>query len=316
MYRAADADATGPNPWATPAPPVAAVLPGLRGRGLIAWLGPLVSLAIFVAVLNELRGLDVRQIWAVVPRTPLFWLVFALSYLVIPASDWVIFRRLWRIPAAGFGALLRKLVGNELLIGYIGEVYFYTWARRRSGLSGAPFGAVKDVAILSALAGNAVTLAMMAVALPFAGELGLGFGLKGEALATSLVVLVAMPLIALAFRRRLFSLPRPLLGFVLSIHFARILLGTALTALLWHLALPGVRPDLLLLLATLRLLVSRLPLLPNKELVFAGLAVAVVGRDIEVGALMTMMATTILATHVLVGAGLIGASAIDRWRHA
>ena len=38
---------------------------------------------------------------------------------------------------------------------------------------------------------------------------------------------------------------------------------------------------------------------------FAGVAVLLVGRDVEIGALMTMMARLILATHLLLGAGLV-----------
>jgi hypothetical protein len=68
-----------------------------------------------------------------------------------------------------------------------------------------------------------------------------------------------------------------------------------------------------LLLSALRLLLSRLPLLPNKDIVFAGLAVFLIGHDVQIGALMTMMASLILGTHILVGLGLV-ASDINGWR--
>jgi hypothetical protein len=60
-------------------------------------------------------------------------------------------------------------------------------------------------------------------------------------------------------------------------------------------------------------LLSRLPLLPNKDIVFAGLAVFLIGHDVQIGALMTMMASLILGTHILVGLGLV-ASDINGWR--
>jgi hypothetical protein len=82
--------------------------------------------------------------------------------MVGPVSEWVIYRHLWRIPFSGLGALLRKLVSNELLLGYLGEVQFYAWARARLNMVAAPFGAIKDVTILSALTGNIVTLVMLA----------------------------------------------------------------------------------------------------------------------------------------------------------
>ena len=73
----------------------------------------------------------------------------------------------------------------------------------------------------------------------------------------------------------------------------------------WHLALPGVALQWWLLLATLRMLLSRLPLLPNKDIVFAGLAVFLIGHDAEIGALMTLMASLILCTHLFMGLGLV-----------
>jgi hypothetical protein len=59
------------------------------------------------------------------------------------------------------------------------------------------------------------------------------------------------------------------------------------------------------LLAAVRQLLSRLPLLPNKDLVFAGVAMFLIGRSVAIHDLMTMMASLILATHLVVGAGLV-----------
>jgi hypothetical protein len=78
----------------------------------------------------------------------------------------------------------------------------------------------------------------------------------------------------------------------------------ALTAWMWHEVLPTVAMSWWLLLAVLRQLLSRLPLLPNKDLVFAGLAVFLIGRDVELAALMAMMASLLLAAHIFVGAVL------------
>ncbi|WP_216075134.1 hypothetical protein, partial [Acinetobacter baumannii] len=86
--------------------------------------------------------------------------VFALYYVGPPTFDYVIFKRLWHIPLAGLVALHKKRISNEVLFGYSGEAYFYAWARQRTQMVAAPFGAVKDVMILSAIAGNAITLIM------------------------------------------------------------------------------------------------------------------------------------------------------------
>ena len=49
------------------------------------------------AVGAEIRGVDLHAIVALIPSSPLFWGVFAASYLTIPAADWLIFRRLWGV---------------------------------------------------------------------------------------------------------------------------------------------------------------------------------------------------------------------------
>ena len=203
-------------------------------------------------------------------------------------------------------ALLRKLVSNELLLGYLGEVQFYAWVRARANLTSAPFGAIKDVAILSALAGNAATLIMLVLAWPLVSSGSLGMPLRSVFLSLGVVLVTSCAILVL--RRKLFSLDRRELMFITVMHFFRIILFITLSAVMWHLVLPEVALSLWLVLATLRMLVSRLPLLPNKDLVFAGIAVFLLGHDVEITALMTMMAAILLASHIVVGVafGLVG----------
>ncbi len=282
-------------------------------RNLSWWIGSLISVAILAVVVRELLRVDFAMVRSILPTAPLFWIVFAITYFASPLGDWIIFRRLWHIPASGFLALLRKLIGNELLLGYIGELYFYTWARRQTGMTSAPFGAVKDVAILSALTGNIVTLALLVLAYPLLGQLHLN--IDSRTLLLSVAVVLGTSSLMLAFRSRLFSLGRSDLWFISIIHVARIIGITALNAWCWHLVLPQVDLQWWLLLSAMRLLLSRLPLVPNKDVVFAGLAVFFIGHDAEIGALMTMMASLILVSHLGFGLALVAGDA-TRWRRA
>ncbi len=267
------------------------------------------SLLILGAVLYQFRHMDIGALRRMLPTGFGFWLAFALYYTAGPVSEWVIFRRLWAIPFEGFVALLRKLVSNEILLGYLGEVYFYAWARRNARITTAPFGAIKDVTILSALMGNAVTLVMVALAAPL--FLSLHVGADSGAFLASILFVLATSGVAMLIRNRLFTLPRDELWFVASIHLLRIVATTVLAAMMWHLLLPAVTLGWWLLLGTLRQLVSRLPFLPNKDLVFAGLAMFLVGRDNEIVTAMTLMASLILGAHLVVGVAL-GASDLFR----
>jgi hypothetical protein len=270
-----------------------------RGRRL-TWGGALtmvLSLLVLAAALWQARSLNLADITALVPTSPLFWAVFAITYLVGPASEWLIFRKLWGITARAMGALIRKLIYNELLLGYLGEVYFYTWARRKLPMTATPFGAVKDVAIMSAVAGNVMTLLLIALAYPYLALLPLAE--YGNDIAWSLAVVVAISLVPFLLRRQIFSLTRGELWTVFGIHLGRIVASTGLNAVLWALVLPDVQLGWWLVLAAIRLLVSRLPFVPNKDVVFAGIAVLALGQDVAIAALMAMMAALILSTHLI-----------------
>lgn len=260
------------------------------------------SIALLVALGSKVESIGFAELLRRVPVAPLFWLAFVAYYLALPASEWLIFRRLWNIPPSGFAALLRKLVSNEILFGYSGEAYFYGWARRHAKMTAAPFGAIKDVSILSAVAGNLMTLAMLGLVWPVLGQLGPD--LHGRTVALSAALIMGLSLMLLAFRHRIFSLPRSDLRFVFGVHAARLLLTTMLSGVMWHSVLPAVAMGWLLILATLQLLVTRLPFVPNKDLVFASTALFLIGHDGAIGPLIAMIAGLILLVHLILGLAL------------
>lgn len=270
------------------------------GRSRLAGLfSMLVSLALLVVAAFQLRSLSLADVQEMIPTSPWFWLVFTGYYLAGPVSEWFIYRRLWQMPASGLGALIRKLVSNEILLGYLGEAQFYGWARSKLKFVTAPFGAIKDVTILSALVGNFATLAMLVWAWPLVASGHLG--MEGRTVFLSLGVVLVTSFVILLFRERLFTLQRRELWFISAVHLARIAVVVIFSAMMWHLVLPEVAVGLWIVMATLRMLVSRLPLLPNKDIVFAGIAVFLLGHDVEIAALMTLMAALLLITHLVVG---------------
>lgn len=259
----------------------------------------LLSLPLLVMVAIQFQHLPLPQLAKMLPTSIAFWAIFALYYLAVPMSEWIIYRRLWSLPPAGIGALLRKMVSNELLLGYLGELQFYAWVRSRQKLDVAPFGTIKDVTILSALTGNIATLLMLAIAWPLVASSVAGIELRTTFF--SLSVVLGTSLLILLLRQKLFTLPRRKIWFIVAVHTSRIFAVTGLAALMWHLALPGVSFDIWLMLATLRMLVSRLPLVPNKEVIFAGLAVFLLGHDVLIASTMTLIAAALLVTHLCVG---------------
>jgi hypothetical protein len=260
---------------------------------MIVWLG------------MKLRELGVDSALQALPDNPLFYIFFFLLYFSPVVGDFVIFRKLWNIPAAGFVALIKKRIANDLL-NYSGEAYFYAWARQRSSMVAAPFGAVKDVSILSAIAGNMVTLAAIAVAMP------LGIGLLSEQqfhnAMWSTVIVFAMSLPFLIFSKRVFSLPRATLWWIFWVHCLRLIAFMVLLAFAWHFGLPTVSVGVWLMLSAARMIVGRLPLIPNKDLLFAAFATLLIGQDAALSVLIAVTATLPFVLHVALVAlfGLTG----------
>lgn len=261
-----------------------------------AVIGAVLTVAMIAGLARGLFGAGLAGLAHAVPRDPRFYLCFAGFYIAAPFGDFLIFRRLWRVPASGLIALLKKRIANDVVVNYSGEAYFYAWVRSRVPLVAAPFGAIKDVSILSAIAGNAITLGMIALALP------LGRGLltpdqfqKG---VWSAVLLAVFSLPFLLFSRRVFTLPRRTLWDVFGIHSGRIIVSSSFTALAWHFALPGVSIGMWLFLAAGRLLVSRLPLVPNKELLFFTFATLLIGQHQTLVQLLALFAALTLLMHI------------------
>jgi hypothetical protein len=283
-------------------------------RRLGAFVGPAISIAILGAALWQLHSQDWHALAGFIPRSPLIWLVLGINYLSGPIGDWVIFRKLWRIPVEGIFPLIKKMIGNQILLSYVGEVYFYDWARRHVRMEGSPFGAVKDVAILSAIAGYAMTLIMLAMAWPYVTKFG--FGIDQSMLKWSLAIMLGTGLAITLFRNRLLSLPRGDLLFVLGVHMARLVANTVLTAVLWSLMLPAVPLSSWLILSTGRLLVTRLPLIPNQEIAFAG-ALALLGGPVDqTHEMITVIALFITAIHIVLFVAMLLLDLAQRERNA
>lgn len=270
------------------------------------WLGVVLSGGLVGVIALQLGGAS-GEVLKTVRQLPLaVWPAFLLLYLTQTLFDYAIFRRLWRMPLAGFEALLRKNVINEVVLGYSGEAFLYVWARRASRAVAAPFAAIKDANIVSALMGNLLTLVL---ALVSATQLqGLDFAQRlGPALWSGLIP-VAISLGVLAFGRRVFSLRLGQLFYVAAVCGARLTVWAGLTVLVWSLALPQVTPGLWVVLLAIRLLVSRIPLISNKDLVFGSLVLLLLGAHSAVAVLLAALAVMTLGLHLIV---IIGLGAAD-----
>lgn len=280
----------------------------VKGKASFWWnlLGVAVSVGLVGAVVWQL-GDATSEVLKTIGRLPLLvWPALVLLYLIQPLFDYAIFRRVWNLPLAGIEALLRKNVINEVVLGYSGEAFLYVWARRAATAVSAPFAAIKDVNIISALLGNLLTLVLAAVTATQLRDLDFGQRL-GPALWSGLIP-VAISLGVLVFGRRVFSLGRNELVYVSVVSGLRLVFWSVLTILICAMALPDVALSLWVVVLALRLLVSRLPLISNKDLVFGNLMLLLLGVHSTVAVLLAALAVITLGMHLAV---IVGLGAVD-----
>lgn len=268
------------------------------------FFGPVTALLMLAWIMSHLSDGSLLRIGNSLPSSPRFWAVLVLFLAVEPLFDFVIYRKLWALPFSGILILFRKTATNELLLGYLGEVQFYAWARKHAGLTGSPFGAIKDVAVLSAIAGNIVMLILLVPTWPW-----LTATLPppmATAIVLSIMALLASSIAITLFRKKILSIGSRLVPYVISIHLIRSVVTLLVISLLWQSVLPDIPVQSWLLMAAGRQLVTRLPFVPNKDLAFSSIVLAAGTSAAGVAAADAVAATgaCIFAGQAALGAGL------------
>lgn len=293
-------------------------LRAVRFHGLWAWLSPtwqhidrgpaaiwmrrvgryvqtaaLVVLVTFLAA--KLHAIGWSELWHALPRHAAFYMVLLMAYAVLPLSDALIYRNVWSLPLQALPLFFRKRVYNEALFDYSGEALFWAWVRRKFSESRrrrALFSVVRDVNLLSGLVSNTATLVLV-MALFRAGvgdfpEIPLWAVAAGALLPTGVML-------AILFARFFCLAGREALQ-VGALQSARLVTTLTLQATLWAIALPDVPFERWLIVLAAQMVVTRLPFLPNRELLMSGVVIALAP---VIGATEVQIASTAIAIAAL-----------------
>ncbi len=224
-----------------------------------------------------------------------FWAAFVAMMLVEPAAGCFIARRQLGTGIETFGPLLRKQSLNMLLFSCAGDTLFLAWLQKHLDDAKAAFALVCDMAIISALVNNIATLGLLfLMRQPLQALAGAHIDDWAVALA---VALAAIPLVLMTLRQRLMrSVGVPTMVVALS---ARTIVHSVLSIASWHFALPMVPLQSWLMLIAARMIFSRLPLLPNKDLAFAAAVAILLGPTEQIGSVVAGVALLTLAADAL-----------------
>jgi len=247
---------------------------GRRIAQVLRWAIPIALLAFLARGLTQLGW---AHVWEARPRSTGFYLFLSLPFFVQPVADLIIYRNLLGVGRAlPLVVLLRKRYLNSIMLEYSGEAYFFLWAQRRLGVGkGVLLHAVKDTNVLSAGAGLAMVWLML-LALVASGSF------KAPAFLTAnlwtFVSVGSLPLFLclglVMGGRRVTTLSRGMIAWVFSIHLVRSVVALALEFALWWLSAALPSSAACLEFVALRLVVTRLPLMASKDLLFVGIGIA------------------------------------------
>lgn len=258
----------------------------------VAVLGGSATVASLAIVGHALHQQGIAPLLRLGAAGPGFWLAFAAGVVIEPLIFCWLLRRLLGTGLETLPPLVRRQAWNTVLFGYAGDTLFLGWLGARIGDARRALGVVCDMAIVSALVNNAATLILL-LAMREQLQHVAGTRLDGWVVASALAF-AGVPLLLTAWRRRAMAG-----GGVGAIAFAMTLRTVAfslLMALTWHLAVPEAPLGSLLLLTTARMVVCRLPVIPNKDLAFAGAVALFLGPDQAItGAIAAVALLTLVA---------------------
>ena len=236
---------------------------------------------VFVYLIWRLTDIGWGAVLTSLPATPLFYLIFAVRYSVLPVTELIIYQRLWSRKLSGYlPVFFRKRVFNMGVLDYSGEAYFLVWARQTLNLGDKEiFNAIRDSNILSAVSSNLLTILFLLIFV----WMGLGDTLSASTenawlyLFAAGFIAIFLTAIIVTFRRHLIGVPFSEASWLLGVHSGRMLTIMLLMGAQWASALPEVPWSVWWMFLTAHLVLNRLPLLPNKDLMFLGLSVGLTG---------------------------------------
>lgn len=265
-----------------------------RGRLALNMARAILSLGILGLLAHTLRGIDWRALWAELPTNPVFYLLFVLFYLWLPLTEIVAYRVIWPVNAwKSLPVFIKKRIYNREVFQYSGEIYFFAWARKQGSRSDLEVAKdIRDQNIVSSVGSTLVALVLVAVFLRL-GEQSLTDWIGRQDIALMIgTAVVAVGLVALMvwFRKHIFAMAPGTAIIILGVHVGRFVFEQALQIGMWVAAIPEVPLGVWCTYAALSLVISRIPLVTNRDLLFASISISLAaGMALPVEAIAALM---------------------------
>lgn len=252
-----------------------------HGR-LIAKIGKyLFQIGIVVFLIYQLSNIGWGEVLNSLPTHPLFYLLFLLIFFALPITEIFTYNLSWDLSfREGIPVFLKKRIYNKSVIEYSGELQLFTWARKKFNASNKEvFRVIRDNNIMSSVASTLVAFGLL-LAFVLGDQIALMEYLQESgnvitAIAASIFTIILLG-VAFRYRKYFFSMSKKVALSVCGLHILRLLILNVAQVLQWYVVLPEYPLRIWFTYLSLKIILSRIPFLPNKDLIFisAGLGVS------------------------------------------
>lgn len=244
------------------------------GRATIKFGRWFLTGAIVLFLLYRLTKIGWSEVIQQLPSNPLFYFFLLCSYVTLPIMESIMYSKIWSIsPRSLFYPMVKKKIYNQEVLGYSGELYLYAWAKSKINESKKNIlHAIKDNIIISSITSTIVAFSLLGFYL-YAGNISLNSLLGdrvGGFLIFSLLCLVVLVALLVFFRKSLLFLSRRLVKILFGLHTSRLILTQIFLVLQWNSVLPEVALSIWFTYLAVVIIISRVPFMPSKDLVFMG----------------------------------------------
>jgi hypothetical protein len=264
------------------------------------WLSRIVQVSILVLLFWQLSSVGWVEVYKSLPTNPLFYILQILLYLALPISELFIYKKSWDFKIRnGFPVFVFKKIYNSDVITYSGEIYLYYWAKSKLFHPHKHIASViRDNNILSTISSTIIAIVLIGIFLSV-GHITIHqiIGAEGRFwFPWILLIVIIISIIAWRYRRYWFSMSRKEAGYIFSVHTLRLLIVHTLELIQWIVAIPHIALGNWFSLMAAKIATSRIPLLPNKDLLFLSI---VIGLSGAFGIPRAELASMLLVSSVL-----------------
>jgi hypothetical protein len=272
------------------------------GKQVIRMFTILFTAAIIAYLVYKLTLIGWDNVWHSLPHTPWFYILLLAMFFSLPVFQVMIYRVAWKVdvkPWALFLALLNKRVLDKDVLGYSGEMYLYLWARKNVKQPDKEIlHVLKDNVILSSAASTLVAVSLLILFFTL-GRVQLPKKWVHPNITHITVLVFCGVLItglAITFRKRILFLKRKEILAIFALHIGRLLFVQGLQVIQWAVVKPEIPILNWMTLLAVQIMITRIPLLPSRDLVFLGTGIEM-SAFIEIST--SSMAGMLLASSVI-----------------